>query len=203
MNHFNAFIDNQWDDYLSKELPAEYLEEFEGLTAGGNSVHAKHDIGRIASRGVVITNFPGNLKNLKYILQDEIKHPTSINTIITNKESFTIVHTNPSNNDVANNNINSILSIMETRWKGLTCSMFGVWGTRTLNGNVYTGRNLDWLPDMGVSVYKLITVHHPANGYAHATIGWAGIWGAITGILYILCIITIIIIFVNIVLLII
>ena len=59
--------------------------------------------------------------------------------------------------------------------------MFGVWGSRTFEGHVYTGRNLDWLPAMGVSVYKLITVHHPPHGYAHATIGWAGIWGAITG----------------------
>ena len=177
VQHFNAFIDNQWDNYLSKQLPAEYLDEFEGLTAGGYSVDAKDDIGKIASRGVVITNFPGNLKNLKYIFQDEIQNPpTSTTTSSTTLNEYV-------NKNSDNDAISSLLSSMETRWKGLTCSMFGVWGTRTLNGNVYTGRNLDWLPDMGVSVYKLITVHHPANGYAHATIGWAGIWGAITGIL--------------------
>ncbi len=34
----------------------------------------------------------------------------------------------------------------------------------------------------GISTYKVVTVHHPPNGYAHATIGWAGIWGSITGI---------------------
>ena len=60
--------------------------------------------------------------------------------------------------------------------------MFGVWGSRTEGGRVFTGRNLDWLSDSGKSKYKLITIHHPPYGYIHATIGWAGLWGAITGI---------------------
>lgn len=28
---------------------------------------------------------------------------------------------------------------------GRTCSMISAWGSRTLNGQLYTGRNLDWV----------------------------------------------------------
>jgi len=73
------------------------------------------------------------------------------------------------------------LTKLSEKWAGLTCSMFGAWGSRTEGGRLFTGRNLDWLRDTGISEYKLITVHHPPHGYAHATFGWAGIWGAITG----------------------
>lgn len=40
----------------------------------------------------------------------------------------------------------------------------------------------DWLTDLGINKYKLITVHHPPGGYAHATVGFAGIWGAMVRI---------------------
>ncbi|RYG96229.1 hypothetical protein EON65_54730, partial [archaeon] len=73
------------------------------------------------------------------------------------------------------------LEKIKNNWSGLTCSMFGVFGSRTHDGRLYTGRNLDWVKDSGISKYKLVTVHRPSNGYAHATFGWAGIWGALTG----------------------
>ena len=28
---------------------------------------------------------------------------------------------------------------------GRSCSMFGAWGSRTVDGQLYTGRNLDWV----------------------------------------------------------
>ena len=59
--------------------------------------------------------------------------------------------------------------------------MFGIWGDRTQNGHLFSARNLDWLTDLGVDQYKLITVHHPADGFAHCTVGFAGVWGALAG----------------------
>lgn len=32
---------------------------------------------------------------------------------------------------------------------GLQCSMFAVWGSRTVNGQLFSGRNLDWNKDTG------------------------------------------------------
>jgi len=61
------------------------------------------------------------------------------------------------------------------------CSMFGVWGNRTVGGDLFTGRNLDWSAQTGIATNKLITVFHPPNGYVHATVGFAGLYGALTG----------------------
>ena len=59
-------------------------------------------------------------------------------------------------------------------YQGHQCSMFGVWGDRTENGNLFSARNLDWLTDLGINKYKLLTVHHPPEGNAHVTVGFAG-----------------------------
>jgi len=60
--------------------------------------------------------------------------------------------------------------------------MFGVWGSRTIDGSLYTMRNLDWHKDTGIAMNKLITVYHPNDGKnVHATLGFAGMIGALTG----------------------
>ena len=61
------------------------------------------------------------------------------------------------------------------------CSMFGVWGSRTAAGQLFTGRNLDWNADTGINKYKMVTVLHPPGKIAHAVLGYAGVWGALTG----------------------
>jgi len=61
------------------------------------------------------------------------------------------------------------------------CSMFGVWGNRTNGGALFTGRNLDWEAQTGVAKNKLITVFHPPGAIVHATVGFAGLYGALTG----------------------
>ena len=167
----NAFLDWQWDNYLSKELPAEYIDEICGLTAGGLKARVKGDVGKTSSRATVIANFPGSLENLKYVFQDEKEHPPSAELLEALKDPKA-----PSMEEVWR-----LLGKMTKKWHGLSCSMFGVWGSRTAGGTAFTGRNLDWLSDMGISQYKLISVFHPPHGHAHATVGWTGIWGAITG----------------------
>ena len=64
----------------------------------------------------------------------------------------------------------------------LHCSHFGVWGKRTEGGKLFTGRNLDWLANSGLSDHsKLITVYHLPGTLTHATTGFAGITGALAG----------------------
>lgn len=48
--------------------------------------------------------------------------------------------------------------------------------TRTL-----VGRNLDWETNTGINDYKYLTIYHPDNQIAHATVGFAGVIGALTG----------------------
>eukprot|EP01035_Chromulina_nebulosa_P018793 gene18793-24560_t len=132
--------DYQWDNYLSVQVPDEFIEEINGLTAGGIAQGlTKNNIGKLITRGIVLANFP----------DDKL--------------------------------VDQVVEKLKSSWSGLTCSMFGVWGSRTENNRLFTGRNLDWLKSTGISMYKLVTIYHPSNGYSHATFGWAGLWGALTG----------------------
>lgn len=65
--------------------------------------------------------------------------------------------------------------------KGLTCSSFAVWGTRTEDGKLFASRNLDWSKDTGLSKYKLVAIYKPSDGAAFATVGYAGFIGALAG----------------------
>lgn len=62
------------------------------------------------------------------------------------------------------------------------CSMIAAWGQRTAKGHAYAGRNLDWNKDLGLNKYKTVIVYRPNDGaHFHATVGYAPLWGAITG----------------------
>lgn len=163
------FLDHQYK-YLAEQLPEEYKKEFKGLTAGGESIGLKgfkHDVGKIAQRGLVLANFPGSSGDLKEVIRDEKEREIArggkwdhlfekaILKLLDSKEGKNLV--------------------------GFSCSNFGVWGQRTEEGGLFTGRNLDWMTDTGVTKNKLITIHHPKDGHAHADVGFAGIWGALTG----------------------
>ena len=166
----NQFLDWQWNDYLSVQVPDEYMEELRGMTDGGFAAELEADIAVYAGRGITLANLPSTLSNIKLILQDEKEHPASDSKSKGKVKPLTEAQ------------IDELIEKVGDKWQGLTCSMFGVWGSRTANGALYTGRNLDWLEDTGIAKNKLITVHHPPNAYSHATFGWAVLWGAITGI---------------------
>lgn len=168
----SLFLEWQWKDYMSQQVPKEYMEELAGMTVGGREKGVKGDVGAVAGWGITLANFPGSLENLKYILLDEQAHPKTV----LGQEFMQLVG---SMNEMY---VLEVLHRLMKNFNGFQCSMFGVWGSRTENGKLYSGRNLDWLTDSGISKYKMVTIHHPKDGYAHATLGWAGIWGAITGI---------------------
>lgn len=159
-----AFLDWQWTSYLSKEVPQEYIDELAGLSAGGIAAGVTSvDVGKASSWGITLANMPGDVEDIIYVLLDEFK-----------AEKIS---------DLTQEQQDLLPKVREAfkRFKGHHCSMFGVWGSRTQDGHLFSARNLDWLTDLGVNAYKLITVHHPADGHAHCTVGFAGIWGAMAG----------------------
>lgn len=167
----NVFLDWQWSDYLSKQVPPNYLDELKGLSAGGLAAGlGVHDVGKIAARGVVLANLPGSLENIVLILKDELAHPSN--------EKFK----HNSNMEMSMDDVMKLMDKLKKKWNGIHCSNWGSWGSRTQDGKLFSGRNLDWLADTGISKYKVISVHHPPNGHVHATVGFAGIWGALTGL---------------------
>ncbi len=62
-----------------------------------------------------------------------------------------------------------------------TCSFFAAWGERTADGHLIASRNLDWNSDTGIAANKAITIYLPEGGQPFATLGYAGMIGALAG----------------------
>lgn len=65
--------------------------------------------------------------------------------------------------------------------EGMSCTMFAVWGARTVDGKMFSMRNLDWLSQTGMHAERLVTVYTPAEGIPCVTTGYAGVIGALAG----------------------
>jgi len=161
---FFQFLDSQWE-YLKQNVPNYMFEEFDGMTDASNDLGLE-DVGLSAKRSVVLSNFPSDLDTFKYILIDE-------------RRQARLRAYNSEN--ISEEDVKNLFHRLAERYEGLHCSNFGVWGSRTEDGRLFSGRNLDWLKDIGLSQFKLITIHHPENGITHASVGWAGVWGALSG----------------------
>jgi len=62
-----------------------------------------------------------------------------------------------------------------------TCSIMGAWGPATATGLLQL-RALDWGVDGPFQNYPLLTTFHPTDGsYAYSSLGWAGLYGTLTG----------------------
>ena len=161
------FLDHQWDNWLSKQVPQDYLDEIEGIKAGGES-NSQTGLDRYITRTIVLANLPGTLGDLKYVFEDEMNAWSSTQAVPTaeptREDLQTIVH-------------NALFNLPP----GLQCSMFGVWGSRTAGGELYSARNLDWVANLGLDQYKIVQVWHPEGAYEHSAVGYVCVWGALTG----------------------
>jgi isopenicillin-N N-acyltransferase-like protein len=65
------------------------------------------------------------------------------------------------------------------------CSMFGLWGPATKNGETLQMRTLDWDFDGPFRKYAAVIVYHPSDdsqGYPFINIGFTGWLGMLSGI---------------------
>jgi len=63
----------------------------------------------------------------------------------------------------------------------LQCTMLAVWGKRTVDGKMYSFRNLDWLSQSGMHEERLITVMHREGAVPVMSAGYAGVTGCLAG----------------------
>lgn len=61
------------------------------------------------------------------------------------------------------------------------CSGFALFGKATQNGTLYHGRILDYMTEVGLQDYALLTVAKPAGFNAFVTAGYVGFIGSVTG----------------------
>lgn len=82
--------------------------------------------------------------------------------------------------------VNYIIKLLEKYITG--CDAYGVWGSRTKNGLLYSSRNLDWKKNTGIDRFKLVTFftitdpkYPPLVGGTYASLGFASGLGALAG----------------------
>lgn len=150
-------LDWQWNDYLSKELPQDFKLEIQGISDGAAEAKVKYiaSVGKLITRTITLANMPGDIEDIIYILLREFQGDAWM--------------------------LEKGLPLLDRATRGGHCSMFAAWGSRTTNGKLFAGRNLDWNKDTGINKYKLVTVHHPPGKAAHATFGFVGLYGALAG----------------------
>ena len=156
----DRFLTWQWEAFLGPALPAEYAEECAGIAAEDAALW------RALARLLALAVGPADADNWRAMIDAELAggaasplSPAELDAVV-----YALGHLGGAGS-----------------WR--TCDMMAAWGPRTAGGDLLAMRNLDWVVDSGVSVSKLITVHHPpeAGRAAHATVGFAGFVGAIAG----------------------
>lgn len=183
-------LDWQWNDFLSKQVPRQYLDELYAAGVGGFDAGLfgdEQNLTILSGRGITLANLPATTEDFIYILLDEWEksHPQAVgfsNALLSSsgsekmeEVSFAVHYTKQLIRQKPQF-IQPKLTFMKKM-----CSMFAVWGPRTVNGQLLAGRNLDWRKDTGIAKYKLIAVYKPNGQVAHATVGFAGLPGALAG----------------------
>lgn len=164
------FMQWQYNKYAQPHLPADFQEEMAGLGDGAAGVGVP-EAETYAQVGVALSSIAtGDVaKDIIYLLKSELL---------------------PGVSDVKKALLAEGVSLEEAAARvggsrllqvGKTCSFFGVWGDRTQQGQLFSGRNLDWAAQTGVARYKTINVYHIGESHSYASVSFAGLVGAITG----------------------
>lgn len=163
------FLQFEWNAYLSVQVPSDFKEELRGLGDGGTAAGLSN-LSSLVANAITLGNFPGDVSNdIEWLLINQLE-PHSI-LLRAQAEGL------PSDS------VHSLALHLTARLSRarMHCSMLGAWGSRTVAGDLYSMRNLDWAANTGLARYKLVTVFHPPSAIAHVTFGFAGLYGALTG----------------------
>jgi len=72
-------------------------------------------------------------------------------------------------------------NVMMDVYRGLGCSSLLVEPSRSATGGPIMGRNLDFFSNGYLHQYTLVTVYRPAGHHAFASVGFAGLFGCLSG----------------------
>jgi hypothetical protein len=61
------------------------------------------------------------------------------------------------------------------------CSSLGVWGKKSKDSSLIIGRNFDFYLGENFAKNKLVVFVNPTTGYKFASVGWAGMFGVLSG----------------------
>lgn len=136
-----------------------YKRELVGVSDGA-AANGCAECGAYITRSITLANAPGDVQDFLLILVREFLHKTG--------------QSRPEWSEM--------MSSLPPAGDSMHCSMFAVWGNRTLNGELYSARNLDWTKDTGINKYKLVMVTVPDDGaIASVSLGFVGLYGTLAG----------------------
>lgn len=139
-----------------------YQRELMGLKDGA-AAKGCDECGAYITRAITLANAPGDTKDFLLILAREFLRQ--------NKE-FSSEYSK----------LTQLMALDSSPAHNMHCSMFAVWGNRTVNGALYSARNLDWNKDTGINKYKLVMVTVPDDGSTpSANLGFVGLYGSLAG----------------------
>jgi hypothetical protein len=175
----NAFFDYEYENYLSKQTPQDYKDEFEGMQDGGLAI-GNDRVGVTVQRMYVVASMAVGAVPYDILIllrnQWQERHRDSDSFVL--KETFAYM----TEHKLSFEDIQNEFWGMFGEALNAHCSIWGAWGPRTDEGSLFTGRNLDWLAQSGLTQNKLLTIFRPDGKIPHVTIGFAGITGALTGL---------------------
>jgi hypothetical protein len=199
----DAFLDFQWKHHLSVQVPAAYIEEMRGLTAGAHAAGMAEDCGKINQRIVVLSNFPSDTSELIIVLTNEFLHHNGIDLGSETAKMLRygrvffllsfyylfeawVMYSRRLKISIFFSSFFFFSSAFRrsvlAKVPSLQCSMFAAWGSRTAGGTMLSARNLDWLARSGINRGKSITVFRPSDGaLPSAVFGYTGLLGALAG----------------------
>ena len=145
----------------SKEIPVIYKSELSGVKDGA-AAQGCSDCGAYITRAITLANAPGDVQDFVLIIaRDFLK---------TNQSQQSNLH------------LMKLLSRLNAPKHSMHCSMFAVWGSRSLNRELFSARNLDWNKDTGINQNKLVMVTVPDDGgLPSANLGFVGLYGTLAG----------------------
>lgn len=166
-----GFGSDQWHNWLSVQTPAQYLEELAGVKQVSNRVYT------ILTCVIVLANLPSDLpEDLVPIMADEAANPSYGQQVHGGKPASFAFWSSLS--PAQRQRLVQLLAQL----KGFSCSMFGVWGSRTEEGQLFSCRNLDYGPNMGVNNWKSVTMWVPDDGaIPHVAYGFLPVYGVLSG----------------------
>jgi hypothetical protein len=165
-------LDWQYDTLIVVQVPNQFEEELRGIQAAGEKVHKLNNLRVLVQRNLVFSSYPGDFNiDIMYSMLDaflqkglHIQNPILLNYLENNLFALTKTFTKVMNK------------------LRIHCSFMATWGSKTKGGKLYTMRNLDWASNTGLNKHKIIFVWKVKGTIPHATIGFPGIIGALTGI---------------------
>jgi len=168
----NLFADWLWNRHYSFYVPDGYLAELRGMRKAspkGKGV----TVDQVSTRFNALSNMPADPQNIISALEFElekglpeweasllnrfINHFTHCTWCLKDSEGRLRVPFSPG------------------------CDSFGIWGSRTETGKLFTSRNLDWTKDSGISKHKLVVITNTPGAHTYATFGFTLGFGALAG----------------------